>query len=225
MSLAVGTRRPGAILPLFMSDLPFAPADPGLSERLAACLDVEGKIPRALDALGPAARRDVVLVDDSGGRLASRFAALGARVRSVPRPAADGAIEAADSSADVVVGCWSVFRAPSPDEVAEADRVLRPDGRLLVVHDYGRDDVSRLRGDLPEYGSWSRRDGWYLTNGFRVRVVHCFWTFDSVDEATVFLADAFGDTGREVASTLKRPRLSYNVAVYHRTRSGVKAPA
>ena len=204
MSLAVGTRRPGAILPLFMSDLPFAPADPGISERLAACLDVEGKIPRALDALGPVAGRDVVLVDDPGGRLASRLSALGARVRSVSHPAAGGALDAADSSADVVVGCWSVFRAPGPDKVA---------------------DVSRLRGDLPEYGSWSRRDGWYLTNGFRVRVVHCFWTFESVDEATAFLTDAFGDTGRELGSMLKRPRLSYNVAVYHRTRGGVKAPA
>ncbi len=208
-----------------MSDLPIDPADPGLRERLAACLDVEGKIPRTLDALGPVAGRDVVLVDDPDQRSAAQLQAFGARVRSVPRPAAGDALDAVDGSADVVVGCWSVFRAPSPDEIAEADRVLRPDGRLLVVQDYGRDDVSRLRGDLPEYGTWSRRDGPYLTNGFRVRVVHCFWTFDSVEEASGFLADAFGDTGREVASTLKRPRLSYNVAVYHRTRGGVKAPS
>ncbi len=205
-----------------MSDLPFIPADPGLRERLAACLDVEGKIPRTLDALGPVAGRDVVLVDDPGGRSA-QLQALGARVRSVPRPTGEAALDAADGSADVVLGCWTVFRAPSPDEIAEADRVLRPEGRLLVVQDYGRDDVSRLRGDLPEYGSWSRRDGPYLTNGFRVRVVHCFWTFDSVEEASGFLADAFGEAGREFASTLKRPRLSYNVAVYHRARGGVKA--
>ena len=109
--------------------------------------------------------------------------------------------------------------------MAEADRVLRPDGRLLVVHDYGRDDVSHLRGDQPEYGSWGRRDGWYLTHGFRVRVIHCFWTFDSMVETAAFLTDAFGAVGDQVAATLKRPRLSYNVAVYHRTNSGLKAPA
>jgi hypothetical protein len=124
-----------------------------------------------------------------------------------------------------VVGFWSAFRAPASEEVAEADRVLRSGGRLLVVHDYGRDDVSRLRGELPEYGAWSRRDGWYLTNGFRMRVIHCFWTFDSIDVARAFLDEAFGERGREVGDTLKRPRLSYNVAIYHRSRGGVEPRA
>ena len=32
-----------------------------------------------------------------------------------------------------------------------------------------------------------------------------------------FLESAFGDAGRAVAERLTRPRLSYNVAVYHRT--------
>ena len=97
--------------------------------------------------------------------------------------------------------------------------MLRPSGRLLVLHDYGRDDVSRLRdADLPEYGAWSRRDGWFLRSGFKVRVVHCWWTFDSVETASEFLADAFEERGREVAATMRRPRLSYNVAIYHRAR-------
>jgi len=208
-----------------MSDLPFTPADPALAERLAACLDVEGKIPRALDALGSIDGRDVVLVDGDGGLMAARLEALGARVRSVARPSSKAAIDAAKGSADVVVGCWSVFRPPRKADIVEADRVLRPDGRLLVVQDYGRDDVSHLRGDLPEFGAWSRRDGWYLTNGFRVRVIHCFWTFESSADAGAFLTDAFGEAGDRVAATLKRPRLSYNVAVYHRTRGGAKVSA
>ena len=203
-----------------MSDLPFTPADPGLAARFDACLDVEGKIPRALDALGPVAGRDVVLIDPADGRWAGRLASLGARVTGVPGPTRSAGLAVADGSADVVAGLWSSFRAPSPDELAEADRVLRPDGRLLVVQDYGRDDVSGLRGDLPEYGDWSRRDGWYLSNGFRVRVVHCFWTFPSLDEARSFLADAFGAAGDAVGAALRRPRLSYNVAVYHRWRRG-----
>ena len=139
----------------------------------------------------------------------------------VGQPAALGLPAA---SADVIVACWSAYRAPCPDEVAEADRVLLPGGRLLVVHDYGRDDVSRLRGDLPEYGTWGRRDGWYLKNGFRMRVIHCFWTFESMDDTQAFLVDAFGATGAALGATLKRPRLSYNVAVYHRWKDGV-APA
>jgi hypothetical protein len=88
-----------------------------------------------------------------------------------------------------------------------------------VVHDYGRDDVSRLfPPDRPEYGPWSHRFGPFLKGGFRVRVLHCFWEFADLDAASSFLAEAFGDAGAAVAATLKRPRLSYNVAVYHRSR-------
>jgi len=122
-----------------------------------------------------------------------------------------------DASADAIVACWSAFRGDAPDDVAQAERILRPGGRLLVVHDYGRDDVSRLHGDRPEYGAWSRRNGPFLGRGFKVRVLHCFWTFDSMDDVSAFLVEAFGDAGQLVADGLKRPRLSYNVAVYHRT--------
>jgi hypothetical protein len=111
---------------------------------------------------------------------------------------------------------WDSFRGEEPDELAAAERVARPGGRLLVVHDYGRDDVSRLRGDLPEYADWGRRSGPFLANGYRMRVIHCFWTFDSMDDATDFLGAGFGSAGRDLAATMKRPRLSYNVAVYHR---------
>ncbi len=205
-----------------MADLPFTPADPRLAARLFACLDVEGKIPRALEALGPLGGRDVLLVDGDGGRRADQLSGLGARVRAVSGAPGSGRLDADDGSADVVIGLWSAFRGPRPDEVAEADRVLRPDGRLLVVHDYGRDDVSRLRGDLPEYDSWGRRSGWFLTNGFRIRVIHCFWTFDTIEDAREFLGSTFGETGAAVGASLRRPRLSYNVAVYHRSRGGVE---
>jgi SAM-dependent methyltransferase len=118
----------------------------------------------------------------------------------------------------VAIGCWSWFRADQAADLAAARRVLRPTGRLLVLHDYGRDDVSRLRpADLPEYSSWSRRDGWFLRSGFKVRVIHCWWTFDTLETASAFLEDAFAAEGRAVAATLKRPRLSYNVAIYHRS--------
>ncbi len=198
-----------------MADLPFEPADAALAARLAACLDLEGKIPRAFEALGPIAGRSVALLDGASPMRAAQLSGLGAELAVV-----DGLEALADGSVDVVVSCWTGFRGPSPEAVAQADRALRPGGRLLVLHDYGRDDVSRLRGDLPEYGLWSRRDGWFLTNGFKIRVVHCFWTFASIDEAGALLADLFGPAGEAVAATLRRPRLSYNVAVYHRPKGG-----
>ena len=47
--------------------------------------------------------------------------------------------------------------------------------------------------------------------------MHCFWTFESIEAGRAFLTAAFADAGRTVAAGLKRPRLSYNVAIYHRT--------
>ncbi len=198
-----------------MTNLPIDLGD-GLTERLARVLDVEAKIPRTLDALGPLGGRDVLLLDGADGIRARQLAALGARV-SFARANASAEIDACDRAADVVISLWHGFRGTTPAQLAEASRVLRPDGRFLVLLDYGRDDVSRLRGDLPEYGILSRRDGPLLAAGFKVRVVHCFWTFGSLREARAFLADSFGELGREVAAGMRRPRLTYNVAVYHRT--------
>ena len=204
-----------------MSDLPFAPAVPGLEERLLAIVDVEGKIPRALEALGPVSGRDVLLVG-GGDHRAAELIALGGRVRVIGATGGDATLEAPEASTDVVIGLWSAFRAPSPAALAEVDRVLRPGGLLLVVQDYGRDDLSRLRGDLPEYGAWGRREGPYLSVGFRIRVIHCFWTFATTDEAVEVLAAVFGPPGAALGRELRRPRLSYSVAVYHRLRGAAR---
>jgi hypothetical protein len=197
-----------------VADLPVELPD-GLRDRLSRILDVEGKIPRALEALGPVAGRDVVLLGATDGLRAQQLRDLGARVIAVPDVAAMASVS--DASADVVVGLWSSFRGEAAAEVTEAEQVLRPGGRLLAVHDYGRDDVSHLHGARPEYGPWSKRSGPFLNNGFKVRVVHCFWTFESMDDCGEFLVAAFDGAGRAVAAGLKRPRLSYNVAVYHRS--------
>ena len=198
-----------------MSDLPLSlPA--GAASSLLAALDRERKIDRAVATLGHVADRDVAVIG-GGAAEVERLRAAGARVSRL-EPNGGDRWPLADAAADTIVSAWSAFRGVTPGELAEADRVLRPEGRLLVIHDYGRDDVSRLRGDLPDYGLWSRRDGPFIQNGFRLRVLHCFWTFESVAEAARFLGEAFGEAGRLVSKELKRPRLSYNVALYHRNR-------
>ena len=205
-----------------MSDLPFdVPAE--YAAALRGSLDREAKLDRALEALGPLGDRDVLALDPGPDQVA-RWTAAGARLTAVPSIRDVAARTLPDGSADTIVSGWTGFRGVDPAEIAEADRLLRPGGRLLVVHDYGRDDVSRLRGDQPEYGRWTRRDGPFLTNGFRVRVIHCFWTFDDLESARALVRALFGSAGDEVTATLKRPRLTWNVAVYHRTR-GASGPA
>ena len=198
-----------------MADLPIDLAPP-LAQRLAGALDVEGKLTRALDDLGPIKGRDVVLVDGAGGLRARQLSDLDARVTLVDSNG-PARFDAPYDSADVVVSYWSAFRDGALDQVGQARRLLRPGGRLLAVHDYGRDDVAGLRGELPEHSTWSRRDGPFLSQGFKVRVVHCWWTFESIEAARGFLEDAFGTAGRALAGRLTRPRVSYNLAIYHRT--------
>jgi hypothetical protein len=197
-----------------VTDLPFQ-LEPALAGRLATHLDAEGKLLRALDALGPLTGRDVAVVG-GGPRRVAELERLGSRVRAVSTAVSTG-LDA--GSVDAIVSWWSAFNGSNPGELAEANRVLRPGGRVLAVHDYGRDDVSRLHDQaLPQYGAWSRRDGPFLADGWKIRVVHCWWTFGTVEEAADFLGSAFGEAGTTLAATLRRPRLSYNVAVYHRTR-------
>ena len=199
-----------------MSALPMT-LPPELEPAFVGALDPTGKIVAALAALGPVADRDVVVVDARTGPFIDGLTKAGARLNAVDLTS-PFRLDIDDGSADVVLGLWSAFRGVDRAEIAEVDRVLRPGGRHLAVHDYGRDDVSRLHGERPEYGAWSQRTGPFLTGGFKVRVVHCFWEFATQDAATGFLSAAFGERGTTLAGTLRRPCLSYNVAVYHRTR-------
>ncbi|HEX2626138.1 MAG TPA: hypothetical protein VHL56_04470 [Candidatus Limnocylindrales bacterium] len=199
-----------------MANLPVSLAAE-LEPAFVRAMDPPGKVVAALEALGPVQDRDVLVVDATDGPFVEGLRSAGGRVTSVALTS-PLRLGVADGSADVVIGLWSAFRGVDAAELAEVDRVLRPDGRLLVVHHYGRDDVSHLLGERPEYGAWSHRNGPFLTGGFKVRVVHCFWEFESLGDATAFLGAAFGPVGSDLAATLKRPRCSWNVAIYHRTR-------
>jgi hypothetical protein len=203
-----------------VADYPFKLSDARLQAEIERAVDQEGKIPAALDALGPMAGQRVVLLDGDRGVRAAQLEAFGARVSVVPGLSMSGLPR---GLADAVVSCWAGFRGGSPDteaQIREAELVLRPGGRLLVVHDYGRDDVSLLLDDEArehDQVAWSRRDGWFLVHDFKVRVLHCWWTFETLEQAHDLLVQGFGPPGTFVSQGLRRPRLEYKVAVYHRT--------
>jgi hypothetical protein len=195
-------------------------------------VDVEGKLTATLEDLGPVVARDVVLLDAGRRFRVRQLAEIGARLTAVPFP--DGCDEATAVSliaalppgeADVVVVPWSEHAVPGSAFIAAAESLLRPGGRLLLVHDYGRDDVWLLWPQLRDrHVEWSQRRGPFLGAGFRIRVIHCWWTFDSIEQARDLLGGAFGEAGLEVAGRLKRSRLEYQIAIYHRsvgTEAGV----
>jgi len=206
-----------------MPDFSWTPSTPELEKAFMGVIDREGKVPAALEELGPLSNRDVLLLDEGEGGWARRLAEIGARV--TPLSLANRAAEAEAVAAlaalplasfDVVVAPWSELAAPGSSVIAAAAELLRPKGRLLIVHDYGRDDVWGLWPDRRErLLAWSHRKGPFLGRGFRVRVIHCRWTFDSADQAATLLGAAFGDRGAQLAGSMKRPWLEYKVAIYH----------
>ena len=74
-----------------MAELPID-LESGLSERLFRILDSEGKIPRALEALGPIGGRDVLLLDGIEGPRARQLRELGGRVALASARGADGSV-------------------------------------------------------------------------------------------------------------------------------------
>jgi len=209
-----------------MPDLSMEMPCAALDEAFAGVVDREGKIPAAIQELGPVIGQEVVVLDCGRGEKARQLEEFGARVTAVEMPASEEVLvelirrlsELPQGGADAVVVFWSDLATPGSPFIADATRLLRPGGRLLIVHDYGRDDVWRLRPDVrADRVTWSRRNGPFLGAGFRIRVIHCWWTFDSIEAAHDLLGEAFGEAGVELADGMKRPRLEYNVAVYHRS--------
>lgn len=192
--------------------------DPQLLEPLVRIVDAEGRLPAAIQALGPVAGRDVAVLDAPDGPGPRRLLMLGAWMRLAPG-ASLGALP--DASADVIVA-WRHGFWPTADgwrdDVAQAARVLRSGGRLLVVKDYGRDEVVRLLWDeehARQLIDYSHPKGPFLGVGFRVRVVHCWWRWETLEDASAMLQRSFGAAGSAVAQGMRRPRLAYKVAVYH----------
>ena len=91
-----------------MADSAFSLAAP-LAARLREAVDVEGKLPRTLLALGLPAAGDVALLGDPDGWQAARLAAAGIEVRSQPL-AEPFRLDHPDASLDAIVSLWSGFR-------------------------------------------------------------------------------------------------------------------
>jgi hypothetical protein len=65
---------------------------------------------------------------------------------------------------------------------------------LLLVEDYGRDDVRPLYADTgreARLAAASDRRGPMLTAGFRTRTIHCYWTFPTIDAVKLLLVALF----------------------------------
>jgi hypothetical protein len=97
--------------------------------------------------------------------------------------------------------------------------VLRAGGRLVAIGYYGRDDVAQLLE--PEVVAASveatqRRTGWWVRNGFKIKVVHASVDLSDAELAHDLLPRLYGDRGRAYLMAPHRASLRLNLGLYHR---------
>lgn len=215
--------------------------DPVLHARLGEAIDPERRVLAALERIVPLSGKRIADVGTGIGHYpmllarrtgrtygieseASLLAEARRRVADAHQPnirivEGDPArLPLRDGAVDVVLTAAITPDDASMPLVAEALRVIRPGGRLIALGYYGRDDVAPLL--QPELVAQAvettrRRTGWWLRNGFKIKVVHARMDLEDPDVAHELLPRLFGDRGRAYLMGPHRSSLRLNLGLYH----------
>lgn len=227
-----------AILP------PWTYPDEELHARLGEVIDPERRVLAALERITPLSGKRIADVGTGIGHYPMLLARRTGRTYGIE---ADEALRAAarrrasdahqpnirivageperlplrDGAVDIVLSGTIEPEDSSLPAIAEALRVLRPGGRLIVLGYYGRDDLaSLLEPEVVAHAleATRRRTGWWLRNGFKIKVVHA--RIDLSDEATALelLPRLYGDRGRAFLMGPRPRSLQLKIGLYHRGR-------
>src|SRR3989304_4110272 len=145
--------------------------------------------------------------------IGAMVAADAARVRRMGRPRCARVLSGGNGAgpdSDPGPGRAPLLPRP-PDFPPLPPAPRRPGGRLRLGEDYGRDDTTHLCADADRearLADASDRRGAMLAAGFKVRVLHCWWTFADIDAVAATLATLFPATGAAFSAGLPRPRVS-----------------
>jgi SAM-dependent methyltransferase len=216
--------------------------DPELHRRLGEVIDPGRKVLAALERITPLSGRRIADVGTGIGHYPMLLARRTGRtygIESDPelleearRRAGEAhqpnirivegsptALPLRDGAVDLVLSGVIEPDDASLPAIAEALRVLRPGGRLVVIGYYGRDDVATLLE--PEVVAHAleatqRRSGWWLRNGFKIKVVHARLDLGNEATASELLPRLYGDRGRAYLMGSHRTSLELKLGLYHR---------
>lgn len=226
---------------------PWTEADADLHARLGDAIDPDRKVLAALERITPISGRRIADVGTGIGHypmlLARRtgrtygiesdpelLAAARRRAAEAHQPniriVEGGATELPlrDAVVDIVLTGEIDPNDRSLPAVEEAMRVLRPGGRLVAIGYYGRDDVSALLE--PEvvahiHEATQRRSGWWLRQGFKIKVVHARLDLRDASTAHELLPRLYGDRGRAYLMGPHAASLRLNLGLFHRQKDGI----
>jgi len=220
---------------------PWTEADPELHARLGAAIDPDRKVLTAIEKIVPLSGKRIADVGTGIGHYPMLLARRTGRtygIESDPSLLAEARRRAIDShqpnvrivegaptslplrdgAVDVVLTSLIEPYDTSIAAVAEARRVLRSGGRLIVIGHYGRDDVAALlEPEVIDHimESTQRRTGWWLRNGFKIKVVHSRLDLGDSRMAHDLLPRLYGDRGRAYLMGAQKASLRLNLGLYH----------
>lgn len=224
----------------------WAELDAGLHQRLSDAIDPDRRILQALERIVPLSGKRIADVGTGIGHYPLLLARRTGRTYGIEtdpdllsearRRATElhqpnlriiegtpTALPLRDETVDVVLTGVVAAEDASLPIIAEAMRVLRPGGRLVVIGYYGRDDVaSLLEPEVVRHAieATQRRTGWWLRHGFKIKVVHS--RLDLRDEATAhdLLPRLYGDRGQAYLMGPHEPMLELKLGLFHRPKAG-----
>jgi SAM-dependent methyltransferase len=217
-------------------------ADPALHDRLTAAIDPDRKVLEALERIIPLSGKRIADVGTGIGHYPMLLARRTGRTYGIEtepellRVARERAgalhqpnirivegggdrLPLRDGAVDIVLSGQI-----EPDDawlpaIAEAVRVLRPGGRLVVIGYYGRDDVAGLlEPEAVERAleATRRRTGWWLQHGFKIKVVHSRIDLGDEETARELLPRLYGERARAFLAAPHSLSLRMRLGLYHR---------
>lgn len=219
-------------------------ADEGIYARLGELVDPDRKVLAALERITPLSGKRIADVGTGIGHYPMLLARHTGRTYGIEaddalreaarRRAADAHqpnirivagepehLPLRDGAVDVVLSGTIKPDDASLPAVSEAMRVLRSGGRLIVIGYYGRDDLASLLE--PEvvahaFEATQRRTGWWLRNGFKIKVVHARLDVSDEPAALELLPRLYGDRGRAFLMGPHPSSLELKIGLYHRAK-------
>jgi len=225
---------------------PWNDPDPALHARFGEIFDPDRKVLAALERIVPLSGKRVADVGTGIGHYPMLLARRTGRtygieedpaLLAVARGRADAAhqpnlrivagspehLPLRDGAVDIVLSGMIEADDASLPAVAEAMRVLRPGGRLVVIGYYGRDQVAGLlEPEVVTHAAEAtrRRSGWWLRHGFKIKVVHARLDLADADAAQDLLPRIYGDRGRAFLMAPHPASLTLRLALLHRSKEG-----
>lgn len=215
--------------------------DPELHARLGDAIDPDRRVLAAIERIVPLSGRRIADVGTGIGHYpmllarrtgrtygiesdpellaAARRRAAGAHQPNIRIVEGEGTrLPLRDGAVDIVLTGRIDPEDGSRAAIAEALRVLRPGGRLIVIGYYGRDDVaSLLEPEVVAHAmaATQRRTGWWLRNGFKIKVVHSRIDLRDSSTAHELLPRLYGDRGRAFLMRPHPETISLKLGLYH----------